>query len=144
MTEKIKKHIDINAPVPKVFDYMSDPRHFLDIWPSMVDIENIERTDEGVRSYDWTYKMAGLKFKGTSITEEAVENERTVVVNKKGIPSTFVWEYHPHNGGTALDVEIEYDIPTPVLGKFAEKAITRINDREADTLLANLKTVMEL
>jgi carbon monoxide dehydrogenase subunit G len=144
MTEKIKKHVDINAPVEKVFDYMADPKHFLDIWPSMIDIENIQKSEEGVRSYDWTYKMAGLKFRGTSETEEVVENERTVVINKKGIPSTFVWEYRPHNGGTALDVEIEYEMPTPVLGRVAEKAMSKINDREAELLLANLKTVMEL
>ena len=140
---KIKKHIDINAPVDKVFDYMSDPTHFLDIWPSMIDVENVEAIPEGGLRYDWTYKMAGLKFRGTSVTEETVENERTVVVNKKGIPSKFIWEYHPHNGGTALDVEIDYEVPTPVLGKLAERAVTKINDREADTLLKNLKTVME-
>jgi carbon monoxide dehydrogenase subunit G len=140
---KIVKHIEIDAPVEKVFEYMSHPENLVQIWPSMVDVNNIVEEPEGHLTYDWTYKMAGLKFKGTSVTKEAVENKRSVVTNEKGIPSTFVWEYHPHNGGTALDVEIEYKVPTPVLGKLAEKAIVKMNDHEAETLLTNLKIVME-
>ena len=140
---KIAKHIDIDAPVEKVFDFMKDPENLLEIWPSMVDVKNVKELPEGGVTYDWTYKMAGMKFNGSSVTTETVENERSVVVNEKGIPSTFVWEYRPHNGGMALDVEIEYKVPTPVLGKLAEKAIVKINDNEANVLLANLKVIME-
>jgi carbon monoxide dehydrogenase subunit G len=141
--ERIKKHIDIKAPVDKVYNFMHDPTHLPDIWPSMIDVANVEEKPDGRLTYDWTYKMAGLRFKGTSKTLEAVENERTVVVNEKGIPSKFIWEYHRANGGTGLDLEIEYEVPTPVLGKLAEKAVIRINENEADTMLANLKAVME-
>lgn len=140
---KIAKHIDIDAPVEKVFNFMSDPENLLEIWPSMVSVENVKKLPEGGVTYDWTYKMAGIKFNGSSVTTEIIENERSVVTNKKGIPSTFVWLYQPHDGGMALDVEIEYKVPTPVLGKLAEKAIVKINDNEAETLLANLKVVME-
>lgn len=141
--EKIHKHIEINAPVEKVFDFMGDPKHLLDIWPSMVNVKNIKELESGNQTYDWTYKMAGLKFEGTSKTIELVENERTVVVNEEGIPSKFVWEYRPHNGGTALDLDVEYTVPTPVLGKLAEKVVVKLNDNEASVMLANLKAVME-
>lgn len=141
---KITRHIEIEAPVEKVFDFMRDPHHLTEIWPSMVDVANVKELPEGLITYDWTYKMAGLRFKGTSVTTEAVENERSVVVNEEGIPSKFVWEYHPHNGGTALDLEVEYSVPTPVLGKLAEKVVVKLNENEADVMLANLKTVMEM
>lgn len=140
---KLKKHIEINAPVERVFDFMSHPERLPDIWPSMVDVENIEEMPEGGVTYDWTYKMAGLRFRGTSKTAEVVENERSVVVNEEGIPSKFTWEYHPHNGGTALDLEVEYSLPTPVLGRLAENVMVKINENEADVMLANLKAVME-
>ena len=140
---KITKHVEINAPVEKVFEYMSHPENLVEIWPSMVDVENVAELPDGGLTYDWTYKMAGLKFRGTSVTTETIENERTVVTNKKGIPSTFDWQYHPRNGGMALDLEIEYKVPTPVLGNVAEKAIIKMNDNEANMLLANLKAVME-
>ena len=141
--EKLHKHIEINAPVEEVFDFMGDPKHLLDIWPSVVDIKNVQELTGGQITYDWTYKMAGLRFEGSSKTIERVENERSVVVNEEGIPSKFVWEYHPHNGGTALDLDVEYTVPTPVLGKLAEKVVVKLNDNEADVMLANLKAVME-
>jgi carbon monoxide dehydrogenase subunit G len=87
--------------------------------------------------------MAGIKFKGSSRTTEFVNNERSVVVNEEGIPSTLTWEYRPYGEGTSLDVRIEYEIPVPVLGKLAEKVIIKMNDNEADALLSNLKAVME-
>ncbi len=140
---KVKKHIEIEAPVEKVFDFMSEPKNLLDIWPSMVDVKNVEELPEGGITYDWTYRMAGIRFDGKSKTTELAENERSVVVNEGGIPSKFVWEYHPSNGGTALDLEVEYEVPTPVLGKLAEKVVVKINDNEANVMLANLKAVME-
>jgi carbon monoxide dehydrogenase subunit G len=141
--ERIDKHIEIAAPVEKVYEFMGDPKNLLEIWPSIVDVTHIQELPDGHMTYDWTYKMAGIRFNGTSRTTELVENERSVVVNEEGIPSKFVWEYHPSNGGTALDLGVEYAVPTPVLGKLAEKVVVKMNENEADTMLANLKIVME-
>jgi hypothetical protein len=54
-----------------------------------------------------------------------------------------VWDYQPENGGTRLTVDIEYTVPVPLVGKLAEAVIVKMNEREADTLFANLKTRME-
>lgn len=75
--------------------------------------------------------------------EELVQDQRVVTTRAGGIPSRFVWTYQPENGGTKLTVDIEYTVPMLLLGKLAEAAIVRMNDREADTLLANLKIRME-
>ena len=140
---ELKRHIEINAPVEKVFDFIEEPENLLEIWPSMQEVRNVKELPEGGRTYDWTYKMAGIKFKGSSKTLEFIDNERAVVVSEKGIPSKFIWEYHPSKEGTSLDVRLEYEIPVPVLGKLAEKVVRKINDNEADALLSNLKAVME-
>jgi len=140
---ELKKHIEINAPVEKVFDFMEEPKNLVDIWPSMQEVRNVEEQPEGGQTFDWTYKMAGIKFQGSSKTLEYVENEHSVVVNEEGIPSKLTWDYQPSGEGTALDLRIEYEIPVPVLGKLAEKVVVKMNDNEADTLLSNLKAVME-
>jgi hypothetical protein len=44
---------------------------------------------------------------------------------------------------TQVTFEIEYSIPIPLLGKFAEAFLVKMNEREAETLLANLKARME-
>ena len=140
---KVKKHIDIDAPIEKVFDYMADPQQYVEIWPSMVEVKNCEESLHGGVDFDWVYKMCGMPFKGRSKVVEFVENERSVSVNEEGIRSKFIWEYKPHNGGTAVDLNVEYTVPMPVLGKLAEKVIVKLNENEAETLLNNLKAVME-
>lgn len=139
----LTKSVEIQAPVSKVYEFMTEPTNLPEIWPSMVEITDIKRPPDGTLSYHWKYKMAGMMFEGDSQTEEVIPEQRVVVTNVSGIPSRFVWTYQPKNGGTQLTVDIEYTIPVPVLGRLAEAAIVKMNDREADALLANLKTIME-
>ena len=141
---KIKRTIHIDAPVEKVFEFANVPENLPEIWPSMVKVDNVKRSTTQGRDYDWQYKMAGMLFKGHSKTTEFVLNDLVVVENKEGIPSKFVWDYHAENGGTELELEVEYTVPVPLLGKVAEKLVRRINENEADVMLANLKAAMEL
>ena len=41
-----------------------------------------------------------------------------------------------------MKLEIEYTIPVPVLGKFAEELLLRKKEREADLALDNIKDKM--
>jgi hypothetical protein len=109
----------------------------------MVEVSDIQRPPDGKYKFHWKYKMAGLFFEGDSVMEEVVKDQRVVTTNAGGISSRFVWTYQPENGGTMMTVDIEYTVPVPVLGKLAETVIVKMNDREADTLLANLKIRME-
>ena len=66
------------------------------------------------------------------------------VRNDSGIPSTFLWTYSGTNGSvTRLSLTVEYAMPTPVIGKIAEVLAAKINERDLDNMLANLKDVME-
>ena len=42
-----------------------------------------------------------------------------------------------------LTTEIEYSVPVPVLGRLAEALVVKMNEREAELVLANLKSRME-
>jgi uncharacterized membrane protein len=140
---KLQKSITINAPVEKVFAYLSDPNNLPEIWPSMVEIKNVQPAPPGGYNFGWVYKMAGMRFEGASETVEEIPNQRTVTKSTKGIESHFVWTYAPENGGTKVTVDIEYKVPVPLLGKLAEAFIIKQNDQEGDTLLSNLKARME-
>ena len=129
---KITKTIHINAPVEKVFEYATQPANLVEFWPSMIEVKDIH-AGEGVGDhYDCVYKMAGMKFEGRSECTEFAKNERLVVKNTGGIPSTFVWRYMPENGGTKVTMEAEYTVPVPLLGKLAETFIVKENEHEAD------------
>ncbi|MBW2377784.1 MAG: hypothetical protein JRF55_17705 [Deltaproteobacteria bacterium] len=51
--------------------------------------------------------------------------------------------FAPHEGGTKLDMDIDYTIPVPVLGKLAEKVVFKRNQREAQMSMENIKGTME-
>ena len=142
--KRITRTIDIKAPVQSVYDFLTQPTNLPSIWPNMISVSNVVAVSGGSHDFDWVYKMGGIHFKGHAKTEEAQPGKLVRVHNDGGIPSTFVWTYQGLNGaGTRLKLDIEYSLPTPVVGKIAEALLAKLNERDADTLLANLKDVME-
>ena len=139
---KITKSITINAPIEKVFNYVSDSRNLPEIWPSLQEIRNFQRLRDGRITDSWTYKMAGIRLKGTTTTQY-VENVEVISRTKGGVKSIQIWTFKPVNGGTQVAVDIEYTIPIPVIGKLAEKIVVMMNEHEGDIVMANLKSRME-
>jgi uncharacterized protein YndB with AHSA1/START domain len=140
---KVEKTITINAPVEKVFSYVEEPTNLLEYWPSMVEVKDVEPLPNGGTKFRWVYKMGGVHLEGTSEATEYVVNQRTVTENKGGIEGTVTWTYETQDGGTKVTFEAKYTVPVPVLGKLAESLIVKLNEREAETLLANVKDRME-
>ena len=141
----IRRSVEISAPVEEVFEFMTQPENLPSIWPSMVEVKNVTRAPDGAHSFDWTYKMAGIKFRGHAATVDVERNRRTVVRNDKGIPSTFVWTFRPAGEGRAsVTIVVEYAIPQKLLRALAEPLIAKLNEHEAETVLANLKARMEI
>jgi len=141
---KITREIHINAPVEKVFEYHSNPMNQPEYWPSMLEVKDLEEQPGGGRNYKWIYKMAGIRLEGSTETTEFVENERIATKSSGGVESRFVYAYKPEGDGTRLTMELEYVVPVPVLGKLAEAFILKTNEREADTVLGNLKDRLEV
>jgi len=142
--EKIRKSIAIESAPSKVFDYLTEPAHYLEIWPSMVEVSNPKTSPDGAHSFDWIYKMAGMRFHGHSETVEVERPRFRKVRNASGIPSTFQWTFAPRGSMTDLTLEVDYEIPGALLGKLAAPFLRRLNEREAETLLENLKGRLEV
>ena len=140
---KLDRSVTIDAPIEKVFQFVEDPSNFPEVWPSMMEVKDVERLPSGGRKFSWVYKMAGVKLEGTSETIEYEENRRIVSETKGGIQSKFVWSFAPEGDGTTLHVDMEYTVPVPVVGKLAESVIVKMNEREASALVSNIKDRME-
>ena len=123
---KISKTIRIHAPLEKVYSFMTDPNNLPIIWPSMVEVSNVKSSPDGAHSFNWVYKMAGFKMEGAGETIEVVPRKKVVVENKRGIHSIHTYQYRHENDETILDIQIEYDIPVPLLGKMAEAVIVKL------------------
>jgi len=140
----LTKSILINAPAEKIFAYIADPVSLLEIWPSMVDARDVQTLPNGGNKFKWTYKMAGIRLEGISEDIEFVPPRKTVSKTTGGIEGTVAWLIEPTPAGTKVTVEDEYIVPLPVIGKLAEAVIVKLNEHEAEVLLANLKTRMEI
>ena len=139
----LEKSIIINAPVEKIFEYATDQTHMPEIWPSMVNVEVLEKLPNGGTKSRYTYKMAGMRFDGINTDTEFIPNQRTVSKTEGGIDSEVIWEYEPEGDATRLTIKTTYTIPIPLIGKLAEPFIVKQNENEAEIILANLKARME-
>jgi carbon monoxide dehydrogenase subunit G len=138
----ITRSITIHAPPARVFAQLSPPENLLEIWPSLVAVEHARVEPDARHAFDWTYRMAGVKFRGHCDTLEVERDRRRVDRNTGGIPSTFRWTFDPRDAGTEVRLDVEYDVPG-LLRLVAGAILRALNEREAETLLANLKSRIE-
>ena len=139
---KVEKSVLIKAKAEQVFEFLANPKDLPVIWPSMVEVTDLKPLPKGSYAFKWVYKMAGIRFTGHS---ECIEYKpATLLVFKNtGIDSTFTWKFQPENGQTRVHLTVEYTIPSSLLGKLAEPVITKLNEHDADMLVANLKLRIE-
>ena len=137
------KSVVVHAPVEKVYEYLDDPMHLPEIWPSLIEVKDVHLLPNGGHSNRWTYKMAGIRLEGTSEDVEHVARQRTVSKTKGGIDSTQTWMFEPEGENTKVTFSVDYTVPIPVLGRLAEAAIVKLNDHEGDAIVQNLKTMVE-
>lgn len=140
---KVERSVEIQAPVEKVFGFAADPSHLPEFWPSMLEVKDIQSLPNGGHRFSWVYQMAGMRFDGTSEDVEYTPNQQVIEKAKGGIESTIAWTFQPEAGGTRVTFLAEYTVPVPLLGRIAEAVIVKMNEHEAETLLANLKAKLE-
>ncbi len=142
--KKLNNSIEVAVTPDRVLDFLTHPENLLGVWPSLVDIKGVERRPDGWHRFDWTYKMAGLRFHGSSEVVRIEKDSYLEVRNEGAIPGVFKWSLKPQGKGTRIDLAVEYEIPTPVLGAIAEALVVRMNEREQELLLHNIKASLEL
>jgi uncharacterized membrane protein len=140
---KINKSILVDTTVEKVFAFLEDPSLLPEVWPSMVEVHDVQKKPEGGTIFSWVYKMGGIKIKGQSDTTTFEKNKRVITESKIGIQSKFDWVLEKEDGKTKVQLAVEYTIPGQVLGKMAEPVLKKINAHEADVMLKNMKVKLE-
>ena len=139
---RIHKSVDIHAPVNRVFSYVDDPKNDPEWMMSMVEVKDVKGSGAGAH-FSWDYKMVGMHFHGETDRIEDIPEKKIVDRTKGGIESTWTFSFDPRGDMTHLDVDIDYSIPIPVLGKLAEKVLLKHNEREAEQSLLNIKERVE-
>ena len=137
--EIIGEAVTINAPVEKIFNYISTPNNLPEFWSSLVEVTDVQPLPKGGYKTRYVYKMAGVRFRGTGEYTEIVTNKFLVIVTKDGISSILTWAFRSQANRTRVTLTVKYKMPIPLLGKLAEAVIKKMNEQELAFMLANLK-----
>lgn len=143
---RIERSILIDAPLEDVFEYATTISRFPEWWPSLVEVRNAthEQAATGA-TYEWKYRMMGAVFEGKDEFYEVVPFERWRNGSRAGeLPHTFEHRLAVEDGRTRYTLKIEYTPPAGLLGKVADRLVlARLNEREAERVVASLKAICE-
>jgi uncharacterized membrane protein len=139
---KAEGSVVINAPAEKIYDLLTATERLPEWMPLLIEVSDIQ--GEGVgQSFSWKYKFIGITFKGRSEIVERVENKKSVVNSTAGIESEWTWDLTQEGNGTKVGLVVEYTIPVPVLGKFAEPFVVKQGTKDIQHTLDTFKNLLE-
>lgn len=142
MTRNVIWSIRIQAPVDRVFSFLSDPANWMKAFPGDSDVTQLDIKPEGNgTSARWSAKMWGLPMHVTHEYREVVPNKRIVSGTSVGPTLTFTLE--PVDDGTELTVEESLDIPAPVVRVPAQALFARWTEADIKGMAANVKSLVE-
>jgi len=136
---RIRRSILVDASLRNVFEYSSDPKNLPECWPSIQEVKNID----GQRSFDFVYKMVGVRLDGHSDIVEFERNSRFKIRTSRGIQRLLKYTFEMAGDMTEVTLDIEYTIPNQVLAGLCEPIVRRVNEREAALVLESLKDRLE-
>ncbi len=131
----IHRHMEINAPVDKVFSYIEDPRKNPEWMENMTEVKDVTGVGKG-SYFMWTWEMAGLSLQGKTIN---MEDKRIVLKIKGGIKCTWSYNLEPNDAKTILDTDIDYMIPVSVLHKMTGELFQKYTENSNGNVKKNIK-----
>ncbi|MCC6615053.1 MAG: SRPBCC family protein [Anaerolineae bacterium] len=141
--ETVEKSVRIHAPAKKIFDFVSDPSHLPAIWVNMTHIHDIQMLSQGRHRYHWRYKLCGVRFEGESECVEQNVPARLMEKWRGGLQGQVEWMMQPSNGDTQVTMRLEYVFPAPLTQKHTCEDVNAEHARDVETVLNNLKRVLE-
>ncbi|ADJ14881.1 bacterio-opsin linked product [Halalkalicoccus jeotgali B3] len=133
----------MDARPERVFEYMGSPENHLNVMPSLQRIENVEAVPSGGHRGKFRFKMVGIPIDGRFEDVEFVPHERRVYEMSGEIEGSMHYTFEPENGGTRFTCVMDVAFPSKVLDTVLRPVVRKYNEREVETMLANLKTIME-
>lgn len=140
---EIEAETTVDASPETVFEFIADPNNHPKFLPSLVEISNVEDTDVGKQGR-YVFKMVGKAMEGQfTDTEFDRPNHRTYELTGD-IEGTVTWTIEASNGGAHVNYQQVTDPPGPdLLETVTEPIAGTFLEREADTMVENLRTLVE-
>jgi ligand-binding SRPBCC domain-containing protein len=145
LRSRIVRTIEINAPVERVFEYVTSPENWTHYVTSLVDVRGIsnENLKAGTK-YKWTYRMLGINLSGKGKVVNIKKNREFSLEMDGAFPIKETFNFDGDAGSTTLTFEIRYDVPGRVLGVIANRLVVeKLNVKEAVAVLNKVRDICE-
>jgi carbon monoxide dehydrogenase subunit G len=144
-TSTVTKSLQINVPPQKIFDFITTPTNIPFILPGLVENYDIPTLPLKAGSkFGYKYQMYGVMLDGLWIVDQ-IESPTLYKAHTTGeAASTWIQEISGDEQSSTVTLTVEYTIPEGVLNRIKSNALQSINEKEADHMLHNLKTVLEM
>lgn len=142
---KIERTINIEAPVEKVFDYVSNYQNWEAFYEGISDVTPItENTLSSGSKFIYKTKVMGMQFAVGTEFCDFVKNEGWTGKSFKGVPHRTQWVFKSAGGYTEFTHSVDYKLPLYYGGAifdhlFMKSAWVKI----IDSSLQQLKKIME-
>jgi carbon monoxide dehydrogenase subunit G len=141
----VTKSTVVEAPLEKVFAFISDPNRAPTFIPGLNRISNLSSAEPKVgRTWEWEFNWFGLLLSGKTECRQFEPPRVYEFETLTGAKSRWTYQCEEQNSHTKLNLQIEYEIPQNLLAKIAaEPVLEKMNQNRAGEVLANIKTLLE-
>lgn len=142
---KASSSIIINKPVEEVFSYTASPVNGPAFIPNLSENTNVFPEEGAVgQSFNWRFNMAGVDLRGQAKVTEFEKNKKVTIETTGDSETTWIYSFEAENGATKVSVDIDYEVSEGVVQKMVDKMLVeKLNQRTAEQMLENLRTILE-
>ena len=143
---QMTKKITINAPVEKVYNFITSPENWTRYVTHLMDVRDVSspKLQKGT-TFRWTYRKFGMNMNGSGEVTENIRDHNFGLKLKGVVPVTEHYTVAPGSkGGTVLYAEIDYGIPQKVINLISKTGIIeKIHKTDADNIMQRIKILCE-
>ena len=142
---KVRASVVINKPIQEVFKYTASPVNGPAFIPNLNENTNVQPEQPSLgQTFDWRFNLVGIDLKGKAEVTEYEEPHKVTIKTTGDSNTTWIYSFQEENGGTRVSAEVVYEIVESALQKIVNKmVIDKLNQRTAEQMLENLKTILE-
>lgn len=143
----MQNHVEttIDTPREKVFEFLVNPYQIPLILPGLIENTDIPQLPLKVGdAFTYRYQVVGVEFTGKWIVTELDEPAHYGARTEGGGDTRWRYELTDRDGGTHVSLTVDYEPPKSVVDKVSTAVFQRINQKDGESLMDNLKTILEL
>ena len=139
----VSDSIVVSTPAETVFETLDDPETHATITPSISNIRNVTPRDNGGKELEYSYRLAGVPIDGRLVQTIHDPPSQHVFALEGGLTGSITLDIEPVDEGTQVTYSAEYAVPGRVISRVIEPMVRWYNERELESTLENLDTLLE-